>query len=322
MPAAVRRPAALGVAAIAVLIAALAGMAAIGGLTPVAPESPEARGIAAVFWLLVGVSALIVLVVFGPLAYFIVRFRGGGRGREAEGPQIRGNTRLEVGWTIGAGLIVVAIIVFVFYKLPGITDPAAAGGEPLRIHVEGRQFYWLYEYPEGVTAIDTLRLPVGRTVEFAITAPTGDVIHSFWVPALHGKRDAIPGQETTFRATPERIGTYRVICGEFCGIQHTAMRGEVRVLAAADFDEWLAAQRREPDLGGQIWAGVCQKCHNPEIRIGPELVGNPLLANREALTQIVTHGRRAMPAVGQGWSEEQLDALLDFAEQLGGGGGG
>jgi cytochrome c5 len=126
---------------------------------------------------------------------------------------------------------------------------------------------------------------------------------------------------TELELFPTRTGTYEGVCAELCGIQHAAMRTTVHVVEEAEYEEFVTAQEREPDLGGQIWAGVCQKCHNPEIGIAPQIVGNPLLANREALTAIVTQGRRQMPAVGQDWSDDQLNALLDFAENLGGGGG-
>ena len=304
------------------------------GLTPREAASPGAERIRDIYWLLLAITAFVGLTVFAPLAYFIVRFRNRGGDRSVEGPQIRGNTQLEIGWTVGAGVLVVILVAFVLYKLPGITDPArgasggaGAGESALTVRVEGRQFYWMYEYANGVTAIDTLRLPLDRQATLEITAPEGDVIHSFWVPNMAGKRDAIPGKVTSFDVLPQRTGRFDVICGEFCGIQHAVMRGAVEVVPQDEFDRWLEEQGRAveagtSDLGGQMWAGICQKCHDPEIGIGPELGGNPLLADREALEQVVRRGRGAMPAVGQEWSEEQMEALLDFAEQLGGGGGG
>ena len=93
----------------------------------------------------------------------------------------------------------------------------------LRIDVAGRQFYWEFRYPDGSVTYDTLVVPVDRTVELDVTAPDHDVIHSWWVPALGGKIDAIPGvvNHTWFRA--EEAGEYAGTCGEFCGIQHNAM---------------------------------------------------------------------------------------------------
>ena len=254
---------------------------------------------------------------------FVVRYRGNGRGREVDGPQVRGNTQLELGWTIGAVLIVTVLAVFTFYKLPGIVDPASASdADELTVRVEGRQFYWQFEYPNGVIAIDTLRLPAGRVTEFEVGAPDGDVIHSFWVPALAGKRDAIPGQETSFKVLPERIDRHEIICGEFCGLQHAVMRGVVEVMPAEEFDAWLAEQEDaqssgESDLGEQIWTGVCSKCHGPKYvgDVGPPLEGNPTARDRDSVERIVRNGQREMPAVGQDWSDEQMDALIDYLQE-------
>ena len=294
-----------------------------GGFTPLPPDGPGAEGISDIFWLLVGIAALIVLVVFVPLLTFIVRYRGNGRGREVEGPQVRGNTQLEIGWTVGAVLLIAVIAVFTFYKLPGIVDPAAAGDtDELEVRVQGRQFYWQYEYPNGVIAINTLRLPVGRVTQFDVTAPDNDVIHSFWVPALAGKRDAIPGQETSFKVLPTRPGIHEVICGEFCGLQHAVMRGTVEVVPADEFDGWLeeqadAQEAGTSDLGEQIWEGACSRCHGPDYvgKIGPPLENSAAAADPEQVERILREGRNLMPAVGQDWSEEQMDALTEYLRE-------
>ena len=300
-----------------------------GGLTPRQPASPEAARIWDVYWLLVAVGAFVFAVVAVTLTIFMIRYRSNGRGREVEGPQIRGNSRLEIGWTLGAVLIVTGIISFVFYKLPGIVDPAEASGNELRVRVEGRQFYWRYVYPNGVVAYDTLRLPQGREVTFDVTAPDVDVIHSFWVPNLQGKRDAIPGDLTSFTVLPEQTGEFEVICGELCGLQHAAMRGKVVVVPRAEFETWLADQEERQqqanlEQGGEMWVSVCSKCHGPETagEVGPPLEGNPILADPRALGRIVRNGRGAMPPVGAGWSDQEIESLTEFTSTLAGGDGG
>jgi cytochrome c oxidase subunit 2 len=320
-----------------VLVAAAAALALAGaavaddnaGFTPRDPASPGAERIMDSYWMLVALGGLIFLVVTIPLLTFIVRYRSRGRGREIEGPQVRGNSRLEVGWTLGAVLLATALVSFVFYKLPGIVDPGqATAGQGFRITVEGRQFYWRYVYPNGVIAYDTLRLPVDRQVTFDVTAPDADVIHSFWIPNMAGKRDAIPGQSTSFDVLPEKLGEFDVICGEFCGIQHAVMRGEVQVVPQAEFDTWLDEQeqaQRQPsaELGGSIWVSVCGKCHGEDTagEVGPRLEGNPLLADRQALARVVRQGRGAMPAVGQEWTDFEVSSLVEFTKALAGGGG-
>jgi cytochrome c oxidase subunit II len=302
-----------------------------GGFAPVEPVSPNAERTEDAYYLIAGFAIFVFLVVMVPLAIFLVRFRSRGRPRTAEGPQIRGNTSLELAWTVAPILILVVIAGFVFYKLPGITSlTSAEGATELEIKVEGRQFYWQYEYPNGVIAIDNLRAPADRVVHLEITAPEGDVNHSFWIPAVGGKFDAIPGETTDFEFKAERPGTYPGQCAEFCGLQHGVMTASLEVLPAAEFDSWLegeaqAQEAGESDLGEITFAGACAKCHGVqgEGLIGPALAGNPVVEQRDAVEEVVRSGRGQMPAVGQGWDDRQMDALLEYlSEELGGGNGG
>jgi len=307
------------VSLVAFLLAALAfpsGALAGSGLSPVDPASPNAEKIADIYWLILGLSTIVFLAVFVPLGYFLVRFRSRGRPREVEGPQIRGHTRLELGWTIGPVLILAVIAAFVFVKLPGIRNVASAE-DVMTVRVEGRQFYWNYVYENGVVSVDTLTLPAGRPVMLEITAPKGDVIHSFWVPALQGKFDAIPGEvvSTTIRA--DRPGVYAGQCAEFCGIEHASMRLAVRVLPATEFDEWIASGERDDELGDVTYRGACAKCHGLAGKggIGPKLDQNPIVQEEETLRDVVANGRGKMPSVGDGWSDDQLDALVAYVSK-------
>jgi cytochrome c oxidase subunit 2 len=206
------------------------------------------------------------------------------------------------------------IAAFVFIELPGIKDvpEAAAGEEELEIDVVGRQFYWQYEYPNGVIAVDTLRAPVDVPVRLRVTAPDSDVIHSWWIPSLGGKIDAIPGvtNETWFEA--ENEGTYTGQCAELCGLEHAQMLASVEVVSQEEFDTWLESGNE--DLGREEWEGVCAKCHglNGEGGIGPRIAGSPTLTDAEDLGNLVRNGRRTMPAVGAGWTDEQVQALVDY----------
>ena len=294
------------------------------GLAPVDPQSPNAERSRDLYYVLLVVAGFVFLTVTVPLVLFIVRYRSRGRGREVDGPQVRGHTRLELAWTAVPVLILVAVVSFVFYKLPGIVDleEKAEAGAPLEVNVEGRQFYWLYEYPNGVVAVDRLRAPLGRLVKLKITAPEGDVNHSFWVPPIGGKFDAIPGQttETEFRA--QKLGLYRGQCGEFCGIQHAAMLASIQVLPREEFDRWLASEARRQEartstLGAETYAGACAKCHGFEGQglIGPPLAGNALVGERESVEPVVRNGRGRMPPVGRGWSDRQMDALMAYLKR-------
>jgi cytochrome c oxidase subunit 2 len=307
---------------------ALAGVAAAGngGIAPVAPESPNASRISDSYWLIMAFTGAIFLLVEGLLIVFVVRFRNRGRPRDLEGPQIRGNTRLEVIWTVLPVLVLAAIGGFVFYKLPGIKDvPAAsASGGRIDVKVEGKQFYWQFTYPNGALSIDRLRVPVGRVVKLDVSAPAYDVIHSWWVPELGGKFDAIPGRvnHTWFRAS--RPGTYVGRCAELCGVQHAAMRATVEVVPEREYTSWVARQKQGADLGREEWEGVCLKCHRLSGKelIGPNLAGNTLLTDERGLRSLLERGGTLMPAVGKGWSDQQLKALTDYVRRFSGSGGG
>jgi cytochrome c oxidase subunit II len=272
------------------------------------------------FWFITFWAAIVLLSVAIPLAYFVWRYRSRGRPRTVEGPQVHGSTRLEIAWTLVPVAILVIVSIFTFYKLPGITLEAAAGERALEVRVEGRQFYWQYVYPNGVIAIDTLRAPADRLVELKITAPESDVIHSYWVPNLFPKFDAIPGEvtETSFRAGP---GTYEGQCAEFCGLQHAVMFAEVEVVPEDEFDTWLEEQAQaqetgDSDLGRQIFDGACAKCHGDEGQgmIGPGFSATTV-QNAASVAEIVRNGRGRMPAVGEEWSDRQMRALTDYLRE-------
>jgi cytochrome c oxidase subunit II len=302
-----------------------------GGFAPVDPVSPNADRTEDAYYLISAFAIFVFLVVMVPLTIFVIRFRSRGRPRTIEGPQIRGNTSLELAWTIAPIVIVIVTAGFVFYKLPGITSlTSAEGATELDVRVEGHQFYWQYEYPNGVIAIDNLRAPADRVVHLEITAPEGDVNHSFWIPAVGGKFDAIPGETTEYEFMAQKPGVYPGQCAEFCGLQHGVMTASLEVLPAAEFDRWLESQVEaqeagESELGQETFAGACAKCHGTrgEGLIGPALAGNPVVEQREALEEVVRNGRGQMPAVGQDWDDRQMDALFQYlGEELGGESGG
>ena len=315
------------------LVAASAALAENGGIAPPGPQSPNAGRIADIYWVLLGITGAIFLLVEGALILFIVRYRNRGRPRDAEGPQIRGHNRLEIAWTVVPVLILAAITAFVFYKLPGIKNvPTARAGSELDIYVAGHQYYWQFRYPNGVIAVNRMRAPAGRVVTLDITAP--DVIHSWWIPELHGKFDAVPGETNSTWFKAARPGVYKGQCGEFCGLQHATMVARVEVLPAAEFDRWLARAGREQaqgtsQLGRETYRGACANCHGfgGGGGIGPRIAGNPLLNDDEGIRTLLRQGRNEMPPVGATWSDRQMDATVRYLrrrfapDQPGGNGG-
>ena len=219
-------------------------------------------------------------------------------------------------------LVLVAIGAFVFWKLPGIQDvPAAdAAGGRVDVQVKGHRYYWNFTYPNGVIAVDKLRAPVGQNVRLEVTAPDFDVIHSWWIPALGGKFDAIPGKtnETWFNARPP--GIYRGQCAELCGIQHAAMKAEVEAMPRAEFEAWLA--RRGLAGGGHVRArqgDVHRRLRQvPRARRRgrhrPGARRQHTAHRRRRVEQVVRNGRGAMPPIGTTGTTAQMDALTNYLE--------
>ncbi len=309
-------------ALLAVALAAPTAMAD-GGFAPVAPESPNAEGIRdSYLFVSIFVVAIFVLVE-GLLIAFVVKYRRRKRARYEDGAPIHGSSKLELAWTAFPVVILFVIGAFVFWQLPGIIDtPEAEAGDGLEVRVTGQQFYWQFEYPNGVISIDHMRAPAGVPVKLEVTAPETDVIHSWWIPALGGKIDAIPGRvnETWFQA--DNPGVYKGQCAELCGLEHASMTAQVEVLPQAEFDAWLETRRAEQsagsvELGEEMWAGVCAKCHGLQGQggIGRPIAGNTILKDEQALETLVRNGRRTMPAVGAGWTSEQIDALATYLQE-------
>ena len=325
------RRSALALGVVLALVLAGTALAGNGGLAPPAPASPNAQNIRDVYWLILSITAGIFVLVIGALLLFVVRYRSRGRPREVEGPQIRGHTNLELAWTAGPVVILAIIAGFVFWK---VSDIGATSGLPARqaaardeITVEARQFYWEFVYPNGAISVDHLRLPYNRTVRLTIVSR--DVAHSWWVPALGGKLDAIPGRRnhTSFRAT--KLGIFRGQCAELCGIQHAAMLAQVEVMPAAEYDAWVRSRLTDKAaLGKETFVGVCAKCHGlaGQGDIGPNIAASALLGQRQGLANVIENGGIKMPAVGRAWPQRQLDATIAYLQQRfkarGGTGGG
>jgi len=306
---------------LAVLLAlATAGVAAAanGGFTPVQPASPNATHIQHAYYLILGFTAAIFVLVESLLVVFVWKYRSRGRARAVEGAQVHGHTRLELMWTAFPVLILAIIAAFVFYELPTV-DSAPAATDPLQITVEGHQYYWQFDYPNGARSIGTLHVPVGAVVDLKVVSP--DVIHSWWVPALGGKLQAIPGRtnHTWFQA--KRAGSWEGQCAELCGVFHASMRAAVQAESQQAYRHYISTVAHET-IGGQIWSGVCATCHGNlgQGGYGPDISGSPLLASRASLLGIVRDGvdsprPGAMPPVGNTWTAAEFDALAAYVKR-------
>ena len=216
---------------------------------PVA-ASTQAKQIDTLWDVLLIVSVPIFVLVEVVVLFSVWKFRMKPGEEHKDGPPIHGNTRLEIIWTAIPATLLVALCGYAYVVL---TDIESAKADTMEIRVVGEQFAWTYYYPgagEGgrELASNQLYLPVDRPVKFNVQSK--DVIHDFWVPAFRMKIDAVPGITTNIRVTPNRVGTYPVVCAELCGLGHSVMRSTVNVVPRGTFNEWLARQRQAGQRGG------------------------------------------------------------------------
>jgi cytochrome c oxidase subunit 2 len=308
---------------LAVLLAlATAGVAAAanGGFTPVQPESPNAGHTQTAYYVILGFTSAIFVVVEGLLVVFIVKYRRRGRAREVEGAQVHGHTRLELIWTVIPVLILCVIGVVVFLELPKI-DSAPASTDPIHITVEGHQYYWQFDYvdsPNHARSIGTMHVPVGQVVDLKVVSP--DVIHSWWVPALGGKIQAIPGRINHFWFRADKAGSYEGQCAELCGVFHASMRAVVQAESQQAYQHFVTTYA--PDtIGKQEWNGVCATCHGNlgQGGYGPAIASNTLLVQESGLVGILRNGftgtSGAMPPVGETWTHQQISGLVSYVKK-------
>ncbi|MDP8992392.1 MAG: cytochrome c oxidase subunit II [Actinomycetota bacterium] len=249
------------------LLVVVAGLALVacgkGSPSALDPQGSATKSIASVAWLMFGLATAVYVVVGG----FIII--GALRGRRAGGEKpsrISDGAFIWVGGLI-APTVILALLAVVTVKT---TDSLATPDpNPVKIEVTGYQFWWAVRYPDDeVTTANEVRVPAGRPVEIGLR--TRDVIHSFWVPQLAGKVDLVPGQRNVIRFTAKNPGEYRGQCAEFCGIQHAKMAFLVVAEEPAEYERWLARQKRpragpssEQAARGEVvfMRHACAGCH-------------------------------------------------------------
>ena len=318
MPPPVRRSVFVLSVSVALVLTGTA-LAGNGGLAPVSPASPDAKNIRDIYWLILGITGGIFLLVIVTLLLFVIRYRSKGRPREVEGSQVRGHTKLELAWTAGPVILLAIIAGFVFWKVSDIgASSSLTASEQAKdeITIVGHQYYWDFIYPNGAVSVDRLRLPFDRKVQ--LTIRSADVAHSWWIPALGGKMDAIPGKTNHLTLRPTKLGTFPGQCAEFCGLLHAAMLANAEVMPADRYDAWVSARANaQLALGKETFVGVCAKCHGLAAQggVGPNIAQNPLLGDKKGISNIIRHGTGKMPAVGNDWSQAQLDATFAYLRQ-------
>jgi cytochrome c oxidase subunit II len=265
LPASRRRLLTLALAAALLALLALAPAALGDAITPDSGGSPNANDIDTLYKLTLYIAIVIFLIVEGTLVWSLLKHRA----RRGDPPpaQIRGNTPLEVGWTIGAALILVILTVVTFIYLGDIENPPKSGprgladrtqyasvdqpappkggGRSLHIDVNGQQYIWRYDYGgnEPLFTYYEMVVPTHTTVTLSITG--SDVIHSWWIPKLGGKADGVPGHENDTWFKISKPGVYQGACAELCGYNHADMRARVRAVSPQEFRAWALRQRAD-----------------------------------------------------------------------------
>ena len=299
------------------------------------PASREAGRIDFVFWFVVIICIVIFAIVAAAILYSVVHFRAAPDDL-SDGPPIHGHTGLEIAWTLIPTLLVTAIGIVSAIVL---SRDDALGKNPLRINVTAQQFAWSFSYPSAKNLTSaTLVLPKDRSVLLTFTSK--DVIHSFWVPEFAQKQDTVPGIHPTLHFTPDKLGTFPVICTELCGLGHALMRTQTKVVTAAQFTQWLKAQSTaisSPNTGTAGAAvfsnNACGACHtltaaHATAKVGPDLDNLPADAAtaKQPLDQFIRTSitdpnayiqpgflKNVMPQTfGSALSKQQLDALVQY----------
>jgi cytochrome c oxidase subunit 2 len=328
------------------IVAVVAGLV-VGINNPLLRDAAGREGtrIDQLFSLTLGIATVVFVLVQGFLLYSIVRF-GRQPDDETDGPPVRGNTRLEFVWTL---IPAVTIFFIGFVSYATLADIEQAAPDELVVEVTASQFAWRFYYPEADVTTTELHAPVDRQLHLKLRS--NDVVHSFWVPAMRIKKDAMADRVTDVFITPTETGSFPIVCAELCGTAHTIMRSQMVVHPDADFRAWLASEqsvaveaaaRPEDPLarGRQVFnTAGCNACHILQDAkaagvIGPTLAGigavaagrEPGMAAEEYIHQAIVkpnefvvegYPANIMPQdYGLRLSEQDLNALVQYLAQI------
>lgn len=298
-----------------------------------AAASRVALGTDYLYWALIGLSAVMLILIFGPMIYFLFKYR---RSRPADRrPLSLPTTPIELTWTIVPTLLMMGLFAWGANQYFLIERPPP---DALEINVVGKQWMWKIQHMEGNREINELHVPLGRNVE--LTLASQDVIHSFYLPSFRIKQDVVPGRYTHEWFQADRLGTYHLFCSEFCGTSHSQMGGSVIVMDPAEYQTWLTKGSPGQTLaqaGAQLFRNLgCSGCHmgSSVVRAPPleGLFGKPVpLQTREVVLadesyirdsilfpgkQITAGYADLMPSFRGRLSEEELLELVIYIKSL------
>ncbi|WP_414474506.1 cytochrome c oxidase subunit II [Microvirga sp. M2] len=243
-------------------------------LSALMPGSASTQGATtdAIFFTLLGLSAVIILLVLTLVITFAIRYRRGSKADRGPLPAII-SRQFELGWTATT----LFAFLFLFWwagssELSALIPPKDA----LEVHVVAKQWMWKTQHANGAREINELHAPVGVPVRLVMTSQ--DVIHSFFIPAFRIKKDVLPGRYTDTWFEADKVGVYHLFCAEFCGTDHSRMLGRIVIMTPEDYAQWLTSQPEGDDLAREgaalFTARGCSGCHAPSSPVhAPKLVG-------------------------------------------------
>ncbi len=323
-----------------------------GSQSALDPAGLQSERLEDLWWLFFAITGVVYLIVMAVLAVAFVRARRNRKLSDADTqPVLTPDPQSEkrIGNVIKGAIAVTVVILFVFmvasFQAGREINALYHADDPINIRITGRQWWWEVEYQDAlpsrnVLTANEIHVPVGRPVKFELQST--DVIHSFWVPNLHGKKDLVPGYKTSFVFQADRPGTYWGQCAEFCGHQHAKMRFIVVAESEQDFNNWYNGQLQTPapptteqQLRGQqiFLTTTCTQCHTVQgtpasARVGPNLThiaGRSYLAagslenTREHLGSWIIDPQKTKPGIRMPmhtYSNEDLNALVDYLQSL------
>ena len=245
-------------------------------LTSLSPQGPSAESIQQLVIPVTAIAGIVFVLVLGAVLFITWRYRERkGTDPEEFPAQVHGKTPLEIGWTILPALILAGIAVGTVMTIINLNREAP---NSINVQVAGQQWWWQYKYdlnsdgdfngPGDITTSTELVIPAGKPVQ--VTTTSNDVIHSFWIPGLNGKKDAVPGLYSPLKLQADEPGIFRGQCTEFCGLSHANMRMLVRAVPSGDYEAWvknqLTTRGGEPSdpvaaEGKKVWQALCAQCH-------------------------------------------------------------
>lgn len=296
-------------------------------------------------YLITDISVFFTVLICGSMIYFAIKYRQRD-GKHHETPQIRGDHLLEVLWTVVPTIICIYVAYYgvkYFYDIRYVpTD-----GDVVTVNVQGQKWKWDFEYDNGKKTTGEAVIPIGKHVKFVLSSR--DVLHSFFVPAMRVKTDAVPGRYTYAAFKPVKTGTYQIFCTEYCGKDHSQMLGKLRVVSDAEYQNWLNDKSEElallkmtpPERGKSAYnKHGCNACHSLDGSrlVGPSFLkafgregtfdsGKKYVVDHEYIRQSVyepnlhivdSYAANLMPNFTGQVSEQELDDLIAFIRSLDG----